>query len=483
MKKYDTIVIGAGISGCTSALILAMNGHKVALVESNRSLMPLIRRFRRKGFWCDPGFHYTGGLHDDGKMSVFMRYLGMDSLIQPVMMDPECFDIIRFKDHDYRIPWGMDRVREYLCGEFPKSRDAINTYLDYFHNLNVRTAFTNFDLPYGAYPEDLIESRSLYHYLRDHGAERKLIQLLGVHGNIIYGADVMVIPMYTNAYIMWSFYNGTGNFVNGGDALVNALTKRLKEAGVDIMLDSPVTRIDIDSSRRVRGVEIGGEIMLETTHCIATPHPYLLLNLLPGNGVRPAFRKRIRDMENTVSFAAVFYGTDFVPSPIDRMNDYIYMPERKGSLEGIFAIMKTVPDGQHALPVIFPMSQSELDRLFDIDRKAEPEKYKSIKREIAERADRALYSRYPELRGHAEVLDVATPATYQRYTGTPRGTAYGLKQSNQSYTLATRTPVQGLYLAGQSLNPGILGSMVTSFMAAASIVDPEQIWKEIRKCR
>ena len=31
--KYDFIVVGAGVSGITSAITLAQNGHSVALLE------------------------------------------------------------------------------------------------------------------------------------------------------------------------------------------------------------------------------------------------------------------------------------------------------------------------------------------------------------------------------------------------------------------------------------------------------------------
>ncbi len=483
MSKYDSIVIGAGASGCASALLLAMNGQKVALVESHRTLMPLIKRFKRQGYWCDPGFHYTGGLHHDGKMSVYMRYMGLDSMIRPVMMDQECFDIIRVKDREFRIPWGMKRLRDYLCSEFPKSSAAINTYLDYFHALNENTAFTNYDLPYGTYPDEIIDSRSLYRYLRDLGAEKQLIQLIGVHGSIVYGADLLETPAFMNAYIMWSFYNGTGTFINGGDALVDAFSKRLSEAGVDVFLGSPVTKVDIDSQRIFRGVEIAGETMLEADHCVASLHPQRLMNLIPDHGVRPAFRKRVNGLQNTASFATIFYGTTIIPEPIKHANEYTFSPDRKDAMDGTFAIMKTDPEQKNALTVILPINSNELDDLFNIDRKEEPEKYQSLKKEIGKRADRALFQRFPELKGHAEILDIATPATYQRYTGTPRGTAYGLKQSNQTFSLTTRTPVQGLFLAGQSLSPGVLGAFVTGFMATASIIDPDPIWKELRKCR
>jgi heterodisulfide reductase subunit A-like polyferredoxin len=40
--KHDTIVIGAGVSGLTTAILLAQDGRKVALLEKSRAIAPTI---------------------------------------------------------------------------------------------------------------------------------------------------------------------------------------------------------------------------------------------------------------------------------------------------------------------------------------------------------------------------------------------------------------------------------------------------------
>ena len=75
MNKYDHVVIGSGVGGLTTALILGKFGKKVALLEQHSNTAPLIRRFKRNNFWCDPGFHYTGGLQESGPLSILFRYL------------------------------------------------------------------------------------------------------------------------------------------------------------------------------------------------------------------------------------------------------------------------------------------------------------------------------------------------------------------------------------------------------------------------
>ena len=66
MKKYDDIVVGSGISGLTMSLLLAMNGHRVLLLEKGPAIGGSLSRFSRRGVSFDTGFHFTGGLHEGG---------------------------------------------------------------------------------------------------------------------------------------------------------------------------------------------------------------------------------------------------------------------------------------------------------------------------------------------------------------------------------------------------------------------------------
>ena len=80
----SAVVIGGGISGMSAALMLARHGRRVTLVEQADCLGPLVRRFWREGYSCDPGLHYVGGLHDGGPLRVFFDYLGLSDLVEVV---------------------------------------------------------------------------------------------------------------------------------------------------------------------------------------------------------------------------------------------------------------------------------------------------------------------------------------------------------------------------------------------------------------
>ena len=61
-SNIDSVVIGSGISGLTTAALLAKNGHSVVILEKDGKPGGALRRFSRSGIPFDIGFHYTGGL-------------------------------------------------------------------------------------------------------------------------------------------------------------------------------------------------------------------------------------------------------------------------------------------------------------------------------------------------------------------------------------------------------------------------------------
>ena len=71
--KYDFTVIGSGVSGMASAIILAKSGYRVCLIEKSRKLAPMIRGFKRKGLYFDTGFHYTGSLGDGEILDMYFK--------------------------------------------------------------------------------------------------------------------------------------------------------------------------------------------------------------------------------------------------------------------------------------------------------------------------------------------------------------------------------------------------------------------------
>jgi phytoene dehydrogenase-like protein len=83
--------------------------------------------------------------------------------------------------------------------------------------------------------------------------------------------------------------------------------------------------------------------------------------------------------------------------------------------------------------------------------------YTSEKVRVGEAVVQALGELYPDLPGKVEVMDVASPMTFQRYTGNYRGSYEGWMFDKQALTTRIPQTLPGLknfYMAGHWVSPG-----------------------------
>jgi phytoene dehydrogenase-like protein len=93
--------------------------------------------------------------------------------------------------------------------------------------------------------------------------------------------------------------------------------------------------------------------------------------------------------------------------------------------------------------------------------RADRERYRAAKQEVAEQVIAALEGRYPGLRQDIEVVDVATPVTYERYTANWRGAFAGWALTTRKMSMMMGTgmdkvlpDLDGFYMIGQWVEPG-----------------------------
>ena len=121
----DTLVIGSGITGLTTALLLAKRGRKVTLVEKLPHIGGLLHRFSRQGFRFDTGFHFTGGF--DNILPQMLEYLNLQDDVRPAPLTASVFlaeSSRRFK----RPTTGLDDLEDALSSAFPGFAQAIHRY-------------------------------------------------------------------------------------------------------------------------------------------------------------------------------------------------------------------------------------------------------------------------------------------------------------------------------------------------------------------
>ena len=103
----------------------------------------------------------------------------------------------------------------------------------------------------------------------------------------------------------------------------------------------------------------------------------------------------------------------------------------------------------------------------------EPERYEVEKQDIAIKAIEQLETRFPGIADQVEVVDVATPLTYERYTGNWQGSIMGWRATATTMMSVrgidkTLPGLENLYMAGQWVEPG--GGVPTAAMSGRNVV-------------
>jgi phytoene dehydrogenase-like protein len=97
--------------------------------------------------------------------------------------------------------------------------------------------------------------------------------------------------------------------------------------------------------------------------------------------------------------------------------------------------------------------------------------YQAEKEQIADKVIALLEQRFPGLAGQVEMCDVATPMTWERYTGNWRASFEGWLTTTKTFGMRMSKTLPGLknfYMAGQWVEPG--GGVPTAAMSGRNVI-------------
>jgi all-trans-retinol 13,14-reductase len=467
IPKYDTIVIGGGISGAVCALLRARKGEKVVVVERSATLSPTLNGFIRQGLYMDSGFHYAGSIGKDGLLRRLLNELGIAEPLNGAIHILDTIDYFRLMKpaFDFLFPQGWESLQQRLCNTFPADSEGIKSFLMNAKALSEQSRITLFQKP-GINPETFFSGNhcSVKEAINRFTSNPVLDSVLSCHG-ILYSMSARETSLMFHSQIVGSYYESSCFIEGGGRTIVNIIEKKLRDANVTVICDKRVCRIHLDNNGAFSAVELQKGDMLAANKCICTTHPKLMLAMVPEKAFSPAYRHRIERLEETAS-AVVLFGrcpsSNFTGNLIlakepNSFSDWTDMPLEERPL----FISCPVKTATSTVSVICPTTIADIPGKGD----TRPNGYKDWKREVAEQLIHHISSCAGDLLGDFEVLDVATPMTFRDKLCSPEGGLYGVKHRINDMPLLPRTSVKGLYLSGQAVvAPGVLGAICSSFL-------------------
>ena len=486
MKKYDYIVAGSGISGMTSALLLAESGKSVLLLEKAAAMGGSLLRFRRNGIPFDTGFHFTGGLGEHGLLTKMLEMLGIRRAIKPVFLPRDHAQRILFEQSGeaYNFPSGLAALRERFRHYFPEEEPAIDRYFDRLTEVYESSAELIFQeggrSPAGVHcPEDDVTLASVLDGLTMNSDLKALLSIFCM----CYGTRPKEVSFATHSRVCHSLFESLARVEEGGDAFIRAFRDRFERLNVEVRCNTHIARCGEIAGKTVRTVHLNTGEEVPFGSAVLTMHPGEILRMLPREFLRPAFVHRVNGFEESAGFFTIFATLDLPEDHADSSPITSLLPSsdlnalltpgngRDSSL--VIVRSREIVRGRavHTLTAFEPSFPEETARWADSTTGNRPAGYQAFKASRAERIVARIYRACPEYRGRLRLLDSATTLTYRDWLHSPTGAAYGIKQKTRQLNLVGRLPLANLFVAGQSaILPGVVGAMMSAFVVCRGLL-------------
>jgi phytoene dehydrogenase-like protein len=514
--RWDAIVIGSGVGGLAAAAALAHVDRRVLVLERHSQPGGLTQTFERGGFRFNVGVHYLGGF-GAGQFNrrVFDTLSG--GRLQMAQI-PGAYDRLIFPDFSIAFAASVENHRAALAAAFPDEAVGITRYL----NAVTRAANTlgSMFVAHCAPPlasnlltrikHDSIErwvGRTTWQVVQDCVGDPRLRAVLAARWGD-YGSQPSESSFAMHATLTRHYLDGAWYPVGGSAGFARELGATVEAAGGAVRTGAEVTAVCVDRNR-VTGVQLERGETIDCPCVVSDIGIRNTLRLLPSAAVDYHWASAALGLETSVGFVGLYLGLegDIAALGADVANAWVYDtwdvdalwrdPFNEPRAPALFVSFPSLRDPahdpgrhqRHTCEIIALVDWSvfaQWDRSGDADgmkagtaTAARGESYHAFKALIERNLLAQFSERFPQLADCVRVVESSTPISVATFTGAEHGAMYGLQTTPRrflSQALRPRTPLAGLFLAGQDVaTPGVIGAAMGGMMAAASI-EP-RLWK------
>lgn len=499
-EEYDVVIVGSGLGGLVTSVILAKEGYKVCVLEKNNQFGGNLQTFVRDKTIFDTGIHYIGGLSEGQNLNIYFKYLGIMEGLKLKKMDENGFDIISFEDTNKEYPHaqGYENFVRQLVKYFPNEEEIIRKYCkdiietcDSFPLYNVKSE--------GTYDSNILSINAKSHIdnLTDN------IELRAVLGgtNFLYAGISDKSPFYVHALSVNSYIQSSWRCINGGSQITKLLIKQLKKFGGEIYKYKEVIQFKVEDTKVTSVIMKDGTIVKGDLY-ISNIDPKSTLLMAGENNFRKSYYNRIQSLEGVISAFSLYIV--FKPQTFKYINhnyyhfnskeevwtahDYdeeswpkAYMASMNAGKENVWA------DGMTFLTYMKFDELKQWENTYNTtaDKHDRGETYEAFKIRKAEKFLKKIENKFPGIRDCIKSIHTSTPLSYRDYIGGYKGNMYGYeKDSNNPMKtfIASKTKLDNLYLTGQSINMhGVLGVTIGAVVTCSEIIGKDKLVSKINQ--
>ena len=500
---WDAIVIGSGIGGLSCAAALARTGHRVLMLEQHSVAGGLTQTFSRDGFTWAVGLHYLGEMEPGGAARRVVDWLS-DGHIQFTSAGA-VYDTLHFPgDFEFRMSRPEPALKLDLKEKFPGSTTEIDAVFDAIAQAQRggRAIFARRAMPaflagiLGLWRRNEIRKwwrRTSAEVLEELVTDARLrAVLLAQRGD--YGGLPRESSFGIHATIMHHYFNGAFYPVGGAGAFAAGLIPVIEDAGGRVTLNARVREL-ITEQGAVVGVQLGDGTEIRSKRVFSDAGAHNTVGrLLPAEMRQSAWAQEVLSFKPSVCHIGLYLGLegDIRANGATASNHWIYEtwdpeamcwedPFAESRPPAMFVSFPTLKDAQydpgkkmrHTAEIVVMTNWETFSQWQDSGYGDRPEGYGALKDLIGRNLLAHFRRHFPALASMILCHELSTPLSTASFIGAPRGAIYGLETIPRRFlsdSLRARTPVPGLFLAGQDVvTPGVTGAMMGGLLAAAAV--------------
>jgi len=464
------IVIGGGVAGLSAAIYTGRSGFDVTVCEQHSIVGGMCTSWRRKGYLFEGAIHWLTGSSPKTQVYQMWKETGaLNDTVKVYLHDVFCS--IEWEGKILNLYRRVDKTAEHLLEISPADKQEI------LKLVKMVKAFTCMQMPvmdikgvkvqnpkrmtigslFKMMPALPIFSKMSKMTCDDYVKQFKHPGVQKLLLNFIpkgYSASAIIFTLAT-------LEMGDGGYPEGGSlAMTERMAQTFKNLGGKLLLNTKVSKVVIENGA-VTGVKLENETLNAGAVCaadavIVTQETIAALDMLFDTPLHDAWLKELRETTKPAVCTYISIGVraqlpEVLPEwQLDEPIKYADTNITELGFGNYAGYEGYAPKGCSALTTAF------MGDTYDFWKKAKDEgRYDKEKRVLAEQISRALCRKYPQAEGNIEVIDIATPLTYERYTGAYHGswmTIQGPGDKVKNYPAFVQS-VKGLYFSGHRIMP------------------------------
>jgi phytoene dehydrogenase-like protein len=486
-ENKSIIIIGAGFAGLAAGIYARMNGYKAHIFEMHNLPGGLCTSWTRKGYTIDACIHWLVG---SNPASGFYRYweevgiaqnrefLNLDEYMQ--VEDATGRKVVFYTD--------IDKLEKHLLEFSPQDEIPIREFIN-----GIRMCLP-FDQPSKTTPliRRIKQQIKLGLTFMKNGKKMQTWMKMTTDEFSAKFKDPLLrealmemwLPGFSMFFMLFTFaylHNKNAGYPVGGSMpMSKAMEKRYLNLGGKLSYGQRVANVIVENNRAVGirtsgGSEYRSDIVISAADGFSTifkmlggkytdekiRYNYEKWPLFPplifiGLGVN----RKFDDVHKSVSGFSFFLKEPVIigEKVRDRLSVHIYNQDPS-----------MAPDEKTTLTVMLATDFNYWKDLYD-----NKEAYETKKEEVAATVIELLEQRFPGITKQVEMTDIATPVTFERYTGNWKGSFEGWLITPENSNVLIKPMSQSLsglnsfFMCGQWVEPG--GGLPTSLLSARRLM-------------